>query len=733
VEVGPLAPEDARRLALALLDSDGPQARRAAESIARESGGSPFLIEELARSASGYRRAALPDQSSLSSSVTLEQMIAERASRLPDDAQRLLQVIAVAGRPLPVATLREAANVADSTPRLVALLRTRRFVRAGLRGGIETIETSHNRIRETIVARLPAEDARRHHARVALALESAPDSDPEAIATHLLGAGDRERASRYAERAAEQAVAKLAFAQAGRLFQLAIDTSATASAAEQQSLRLRLAKAWEWAGQAEKAALAYLAAAKHAAAGDRIELERAAAAQLIAAGRIDEGVAAFHRLLGALDIAVPRSRFWILFLTTFYRIAAAAAVALFWRIRRRDKGDSSAPDHRRLGTLHAMARALAVLDPVSANYLKARYLFEALRSGSLSHKIRSAILEAGSLGAIGKGKSRKERSLFATARRLAEQSGDEEGLGLYDLTYGISEYLRGRWRSAVELLGRAQARLSAVRAWQANAGVYRVFALVSLGELLEVKARTNALLADAERRGDRFTFASLLASHATAAWLASDDAQAARRQLKSAIAGWSKTSFLVQHWQCALWEAETHLYLGEGEQAWQRLARDERRLATSAFARIQLIRSLTLFIRGRSAVASLKSLDGRARRTRLSEARRALGRLKAEAMPYTDALAAMLGASVAKATNDSATAEHELRQAILYAERAEMAVHAAAARYQLGLLLGGRSGSAMLTETETTMRARGVRVPARYAQMLVPGDWPADSAAQPGR
>jgi eukaryotic-like serine/threonine-protein kinase len=722
LDVGPLRPKDARQLALALLGARGPEAQRAAESIAQESGGSPFLVEELARAASGLHRAA--HEAHGRGAISLEEMIGERASHLPEDALRMLQVIATAGRPLSVSIVGEAAAVLDSAPQLVALLRARRFVRVGLRQGIETVETSHNRIRETVIASLAAETARGHHARLAQAFEATPDSDPEAIATHLLCAGDRERAGHFAERAADQALEKLAFAQAERLFQLAID-SIPASSEARKPLLVRMAKSSEWAGHSEKAARAYIAAAELAAAGERVQLERAAASQLIAAGHIDEGAAAFRRVLAALGMAVPRSRFWLLFLIRAYRFTASLLLLLGFR----EKGNVPSDKDGELNVLHAMGRGLAVVDPLAANYLKARYLVEALRAGSRPHLIRAATLEAGSLGALGKRTSRKEETLFNLARRLAEESGDEGGLGLYELSYGINEYLRGRWRLSLELLERAQVRLVAIRAWQANASVYRIYALVSLGDLPEVKARSKTLLADAERRGDRYTAANLLASHPTAAWLASDDVDGVRRQLKGAIADWSRGRFLVQHWQAMLWEAETHLYVGDGEDAWQRLERDERRYEASWMGRIQLIRAWTLFIRGRSAVASLAGLEEADRDRRLREARGARRELNAEGMPWTDALAAMLGASIASASNDKAGAERELRQAVALAEGAEMALHAAAGRQRLGLLIGGESGKTMRAEAETAMRPRGVRVPMRYVQMLLPGTWPAEHLA----
>ena len=52
-----------------------------------------------------------------------------------------------------------------------------------------------------------------------------------------------------------------------------------------------------------------------------------------------------------------------------------------------------------------------------------------------------------------------------------------------------------------------------------------------------------------------------------------------------------------------------------------------------------------------------------------------------------------------------------------------MALHAASARRQLGVLLGGDAGAAAVAQAEEAMKALGVRVPERYAQMLLPGRW----------
>jgi hypothetical protein len=170
-----------------------------------------------------------------------------------------------------------------------------------------------------------------------------------------------------------------------------------------------------------------------------------------------------------------------------------------------------------------------------------------------------------------------------------------------------------------------------------------------------------------------------------------------------------------------LWETEAHLYSNEGAEAWQRLARDEGRLRRSHLLRVQLIRSLSLFALGRSAVASLEGLAEPERGARLKQARRARERLQRERMPWTDALEAMLAASVAMASGETPEAEYALRRAIELADAAEMALHAAAARHRLGSLSGGEAGAKLVKDAEEAMTARGVHVPVRYARMLVPG------------
>ncbi len=624
----------------------------------------------------------------------------------------------MAGRPLPVSTVGTAAAAGDSAPQLVALLRGRRLVRASLREGCEMVEPLHSRVQETIVAHLSPDTARAHHAQLAQVLEATPDADPEAIASHLAGAGDTVRAAHYAERAAEQAIAKLAFAQAARLYQRTLEATADGSP-DMLRLSRRVAEACEWAGHADKAARAYLFAAERAPALERVDLERAATAQLIAAGRIEESGVVGRRILTAVGRSVPESRA----LTVAGIKAYRAAAVVLGRTRPAPPRDLTPEENLRLEVLHVLGRGLGILDPVAAMYVKARYLVDAMRSGSRTHLILAAAAEASSLAAGGREPSKREKELFETARTLSENGKDPAGFALYQITYGVCQYLRGGWRPALQRLDQVSASLAAVRRWNANAAVFSIYALVYMGNLREAKTRTLRLLADAEQRGDLYTAVNLRASHPMAAWLGSDDVAGARRHLRESMQVWPKTGFLVQHWQSMLWEAEVELYSGNGAAAWDRLERDARDLRRSGMHNVQLIAILTYFVRGRSAVASLAGLAASDREPRLAAAQREVKNLENQGIAWAAPLAAMLEASVARESGDSAGAEAALRRAIGIAETAEMRLHAASSRLQLGVLLGGDTGAAMVEQAEEAMKTLGVRLPERYAQMLLPGRW----------
>src|ERR1019366_6357033 len=144
--LGPLHPDAAETLALTLHDGSSDPLRRMARAVARESRGSPFLVQELARS----RAASGPPDEQTLSALTLETMVSERLERLSADARRMIEIVAVGGRPLPLAVVGRAAGVTVNLNDTITSLCARRFARTGQRDGRYVVETTHDRIRETI-------------------------------------------------------------------------------------------------------------------------------------------------------------------------------------------------------------------------------------------------------------------------------------------------------------------------------------------------------------------------------------------------------------------------------------------------------------------------------------------------------------------------------------------------------------------------------------------------------
>jgi serine/threonine protein kinase len=723
ISVGPLDPADAQRLAMALLESSGELAQRTARAIARESRGSPFLIEELVR---GNLSVEGAPQGATLGGLSLGQMVAQRLDRLPDVARLVLEVLAVGGRPLPVSVIAQASGTGDRIEEAIAAARARSFLRTGLRDGREVVETTHNRFRETIVAQLSVSKVREHHGSLARVLEATPGADPEAVALHWFGAGDTGRAAEFAERAARQAAKQLAFGQAARLYRLTIDTLHESSP-ELGRLYGSLGEVLGWQGHSEGAARAYLAAADRATALDRLKLEGAGAGQLIAAGRFEEGGIVLRRVLATAGVKVPASPIsailWLILFTLRLRIFGL-------RFKERPVDEVLPADRIRIDAMNVAALGLATADTIMAGYMAARQMVEALRVGHRGQVLRAAVIYGQLFARAGGRVSKPERDVRKTLARLTESGASVEEVAYARGTAGVALFLRGRWREALETIDQAYAELpSQVAGMQAQAALFAAYALVYLGDLVELRRRQARLLADADQRGGLAIGVQLRASHPTILCLAADDPDAARRQTREAKAQSASSKFLTLQWQIMRSEAEIEIYAGNGALAYERLMQDERALKKSLMLGVQFVRALTNFVRGRAAIASIDEGNRSQRRARLAEARRLARQLERERMPWIAPLAAILKGAVANIEGHPSAARASLEQAAHGAQTANMALFAAAARYQLGLAVGGHEGAKLVEEADAAMRSQDVRAPARFATMLVPGRWEAVGTA----
>ena len=214
---------DAERLALGLLGRDFPMAGAMAARIAEEAGGSPFFIRALVDHVQAESQLAGPGL--LAEGTTLDEVLRRRFSRLRSGSRRLLDVIAVAGRPIAEAEAYAAAGIDERDPALVSALRAAHMVRS-TSGDVRELETYHDRVRQAVVALAGGSGAHRHASPAGRDAGCQRHGGP-GVAGRALPWRRRPLAARRCTytRAAEIAARLLAFDRAADLYQRALELS----------------------------------------------------------------------------------------------------------------------------------------------------------------------------------------------------------------------------------------------------------------------------------------------------------------------------------------------------------------------------------------------------------------------------------------------------------------------------------------------------------------------------
>ncbi len=195
IEVAELTPDDSRQLAERLLGDSIADSREVANMIAEASGGNPLFIEELARSfalAGDTIRQAAAD-------AIIQEVLQARLRRLESGAARMLQYVAVNGRPILMPALRLVYRREDFDDTLSTLAAQHLICTRETAAG-EAVETYHERIARAAVALLSEDELRDMHAVLALALEGLAGADRELVAHHFRAAGMLDRAAKYGAR-----------------------------------------------------------------------------------------------------------------------------------------------------------------------------------------------------------------------------------------------------------------------------------------------------------------------------------------------------------------------------------------------------------------------------------------------------------------------------------------------------------------------------------------------------
>lgn len=217
----PLTQEDIRTLATFVLRR--PVDEEEAAHLHRESGGNPLYSLEMLRWAVQNLGGQAPLPQAYPLPGTLQALVEHRLAHLPQEALQVLYAAAVVGHDVTVDGLRAAVSFAPERlePALQWLVRQHFLSRRD--GG--AYRFAHDKIREAVLQRIPPQEARRLHGRLAahLAEQAGDRSGPLAsrIAEHYEQAQQWAKAFRWWYRAMQHAVAMGALTTAQQTFERA--------------------------------------------------------------------------------------------------------------------------------------------------------------------------------------------------------------------------------------------------------------------------------------------------------------------------------------------------------------------------------------------------------------------------------------------------------------------------------------------------------------------------------
>jgi predicted Ser/Thr protein kinase len=704
IEVASLVEEQAIELVHQLQRSFSIPFELDSVAIARETEGHPLYISELVRYVATRGPSEVGEQP-----IRLDDAIRARIAELPAEARAIVEVLAVAGEPLPLEVVRDVVDFEPAVlQRHAAMLRIAHLVRAGTTDG--AIEPYHDRVREAVFDGIDTEARLVWHRRLAYAIEASPlaRARPELLLRHLDIAGETTRAAEVAISAAQRAVQAGAFDQAASLFGVAL---ARGQFDEQRTRELRIERghALANAGHGHEAAQALLTAAEGADHATRLACNRAAAEQLLISGDLERGLEILSDLLADVGVAMPMTQKRALMSVMWGRLKLRLR-GLGWKERR---ATEIAPETLlRVDVLNTASHSLAMVDNIRAADFNARLLLLALDVGERSRCALALATESVYQSSRGGRGVVRARELIERVRGMSDPS-DAKMSALLMFSEGAVEYWVCELARGEPLIREAE------RMWREEttgqhlliktARTFLAFTLRHRGSWKQLRELREEYVEDADRRGDRYV-ATSLNRYCSMLWLAADDPASARRVLADAKWALPNFGFHIQHWYELEARGEVAMYERTVEHDMAELEPLFDGLESSVLTRVQTVNALAQWLRGRLAL----HVDNRRGAARAAKKLASIDNVRARLF------GAMLEASVAgHARAEIAVAK--LRDAVKIADDHHMRLHAAASRYQLGTLLGGTEGSELRDEAERVMKTEGVAQPARFAEWYLPG------------
>ena len=713
--LGRLEPEETHELAVRLIEAQGPAAQALVDEIVCESAGRPFLVYELIEHVSASTEGLRPEQP-----LTLNHVLWRRIEALSEENRTLLEVVAVAGRPI---ALEQACRAAGLTPNdLVSLpvLKAARLIRSTPAATDQRIEVYHDRVRQSVFERLAPAVSRDHHRRLAKIFAASGKGDPEVMAYHLHQGGLPEEAAEQYSHAALSAAEALAFGHAAVLYRYALDLKAW-SVDQQCLLRTRLGDALSNAGRGAEAAREYLAASTHASAAAGLDLQHRAALALLTSGHVDEGLSFLSPVLRSVGTRLARAPWGALCSLLVRRFQLRIRGAGF-KPRREEAISPSAL--RRIDVGWSVVIGLSVIDPIRGADFQTRSLLLALRAGEPFRVARALAVEAGHLASSGA--AARARKILIQAERLSAILERPYASGMVELARGTVAYFDERWKDSLQCCRAAAATFRehcTGATWETNtANAFSLWSLAKMGEVAELTRVCPALLKEARERGDLYAVANLSTQIMMLVQLAADDPEGARAELSRVMAQWSQNGYHVQHHDALLAFVPLELYCGNPSAAWKRVQAEWTPFRWSLLSHVQDLRIEMLQLRAYCALAMAAQAKDPSRF--VAAAARDAKRLRGEGLTWTFALSQYIEGTVACLEGNRAAARRQLAAAVAAFDRIDALLYAAVTRRRLAAIAPGETAEELQKAAGAWFARQAVKNPERMIEAFAPGFGP---------
>lgn len=689
--------EQARQLALQLLGGDPARAK----AVAREAAGHPLLIETLVRYGD-------------TGATKLESAVLQRVAELEPLSRTFLEAVCLAGVPLSQQMLGAVADVPpEQIGRLVAHLRVERLLRSGGGEHRERVEAYHDRIRVVIAESLPAQRRRKLHAALALRLEANKEGvDQEALARHWEGADRPDRAARAAVRGGDLALSALAFDKAARLYERALSLDPNLDRASE--VRSGRAEAYERAGNAKRAAQAYLDALEHAEGFEAIRLRRHATENLLRCGETEAGLRMAGELMEVLGIQFPRSNGH-----------ALRRASWFW-LRRKLRGEDfqerrleEVPPEalERIDSLYAVSAALGPTRTAYATALQMQHSVMALEVGEPGRVARALSVDA--LGMLFLGKLDAIPATLERANELVARGNDPEIKALCRFSEGLILSRIDDLGPAVDALQDAESVLvkyAVGRGYILN-GVRcaKLRAMPEVGRFREFLQQAPALMRANENAEDPYARFQTRLYVAPCYLLMLGQPERVPEAIERSE-GLVNNMADSDRWLRLSYELRTGFCAGDPDASATFVERYPR-LVEQRLDRSPMTRSRVLLMYAQSCGDMARRRPAKRKRW-VREAQRAARRLQRFRLEAAGRLAS---ASAAYGAGDMDGCLEHLSAAENGFEQVRALGLVEAIRHTRGRLLGGEEGAALCHVAVRFMAEQGVVDPERFVHTLVPG------------